>query len=50
MIGVNQGTSTAYMNGESPNPYGIKPTGSATIWVILFIIAMISIAVALYIR
>lgn len=50
MIGVNQGTTTAYMSGESPNPYAIKPTGSATVWVILFIIAMISIAVALYIR
>jgi hypothetical protein len=38
------------MSGESPNPYAKKPTGSATVWVILFIIAMIAIAVGLYVR
>lgn len=50
LIGVNQGTTSAYMTGEAPDPNTPKKKLGATIWVILFIISMIAISIALFVR
>lgn len=50
LIGVNEGTTTAYMIGEAPDPNRKIEKMGATIWVILFIISMIAISIALFVR
>jgi amino acid permease len=51
MLGINKGTTTAVMVGEAPNPLRHLREGiGATIWVVLFIITMITISIALYVR
>jgi len=50
LIGVNEGSTTASITGEAPDPNRKKKTIGATIWVILFIISMIAISIALFVR
>lgn len=38
------------MHGDAPDPNRVKKTMGATIWVILFIITMIAISIALFVR
>lgn len=50
ILGVNKGTTSAYLTGEAPDPNRPRKTMGATIWVILFIITMIAISIALFVR
>jgi hypothetical protein len=50
MIGVNKGTTSAFMVGEAPDPNRPKKKMGATIWVVLFIISMIALSIALFVR
>jgi hypothetical protein len=50
LIGVNEGSTTAMMTGEAPDPNRKRKTAGATVWVVLFIISMIAISIALFVR
>lgn len=50
LVGVNEGSTTATITGEAPDPNKKRKTIGATIWVILFIISMIAISIALFVR
>jgi len=50
LLGVNEGSTLARMTGEAPDPNRKRKTMGATIWVILFIVSMIAISIALFVR
>ena len=50
MLGVNKGKRTAYMIGDSWNPFKVAPASSAWVWVILVMLALVGIGIGLYVR
>jgi hypothetical protein len=50
LIGINKGTTNASLQGRSENPYKPKDGAGAILFVITFIIFMLIIAVACYVR
>ena len=50
LLGPNEGTDKAFMTGEAPNPNRPKRQMGATVWVVIFIISMIAISIALFVR
>ena len=50
LIGINKGTTNASLQGRLENPYKAKDGNGAILFVITFIIFMMIIAVACYVR
>lgn len=50
LIGVNKGTTSGYLNGKAENPFKVKEGNGAILFVITFIIVMIAVAVACFVR
>ena len=50
LIGINKGTTSASLHGKSENPFKPKEGNGAILFVITFIIVMIAVAVACFVR
>jgi hypothetical protein len=50
LIGVNKGTTSGYLSGKAENPFKVKEGNGAILFVITFIIVMIAVAVACFVR
>lgn len=50
LIGINQGSTSASLHGKSENPFKPKEGNGAILFVITFIIVMIAVAVACFVR
>ena len=50
LIGINKGSSAAALHGKSENPFRPKEGNGAILFVITFIIVMIAVAVACFVR
>ena len=50
LIGINKGTTNASLQGRLENPYKVKSGGGAILFIITFIIIMLIIAIACYVR
>ena len=49
-IGINKGSTSASLHGKSENPFKPKEGNGAILFVITFIIVMIAVAVACFVR
>lgn len=50
LIGINKGATAAALHGKSENPFRPKEGNGAILFVITFIIVMIAVAVACFVR
>jgi len=50
LIGINKGATAAELHGKSENPFKPKEGNGAILFVITFIIVMIAVAVACFVR
>lgn len=50
MIGLNKNSFDAEIHGFSPNPYASSETGKAIIFVVVFLLILVIIAVLCYVR
>jgi cbb3-type cytochrome oxidase subunit 3 len=50
LIGINQGTTSAELHGKAENPFKPREGNGAVLFVITFIIVMIAVAVACFVR
>ena len=50
LLGINDGTSTANLIGKTANPFLKKQGNGALIFVIIFVVLMLMVAAACYIR